>query len=290
MGLATYRIGPGIVGYDCYKTSVAVGGGGGGGSGGGGAGSSSQPTAAPTARPLNLTEIAYTSRGNSLYNPVATSLDGSILLSSYRTSVDGGNTWSSITGPPYDFFFAPRVAAAASANGSMLLWAQSPGYIFASSKANRTFATKLAGSPNVYWMSLGVSGDGATIIAGSIGPLYLSFDAGATFAPQASMGNRTWVSACVSTDGQTMLAAAEDGVLALSTDAGANFQDIAAARLGSQSRWKTVSCSGNGTVRKCDCVCGAQLNRFRVGFNKAAPLIVIRTHLCGPSLAFFRCW
>jgi hypothetical protein len=161
-------------------------------------------------------------------------------------STNAGSTWIASTAP-----IKAWASVASSADGQELIAADSEGALYMSTNGGALWASNEQ-SPVIIgnWKSLGCSGDGSTIIAGSAwlageaygGQISISTNSGATWNTTFSQGLLTCV-AC-SADGRTMavgLDAANPAPLTISTNSGLNWQ---AAPLGAVY---AIACSGDGT-------------------------------------------
>ena len=138
-------------------------------------------------------------------------------------------------------------AVAASADGSKLVAAVSPGNIFTSTNYGVGWGLKanLLGSLN--WSSVASSADGLKLVACvNGGQIYTSTDAGTNWTARTLAGVRNWTSVASSLDGTKLIAcaasAANAGVF-VSTDSGANWNP----GLTGNQNFTGVASSGNGS-------------------------------------------
>lgn len=148
------------------------------------------------------------------------------------------------TGRGQGFLPSQSWRVAISANGLRLAAAANSGYIFTSDDAGLTWVQRTsAGSLN--WLSLDVSDDGLTILAGSAGYLFTSADGGATWTQRTSLGSRNWTGVAVTPDGIKMAATASNFAVYTSVDSGETW--VQRMPDGANVReWQTISISADG--------------------------------------------
>lgn len=152
------------------------------------------------------------------------------------TSTDSGSTWTTRDTARI------WVSVASSADGNLLVAAESNGLLYTSSDSGLTW-TGRAASRN--WIHVASSADGSKLLAAvNNGSLYTSTDAGATWT--AREASREWRSVSSSADGIRLWAASNgfsnDGALYSSADGGATWSSRE-----SGLNWTTVTTNATGT-------------------------------------------
>jgi len=195
---------------------------------------------------------------NSAWSCVAMSSDGAKMVagleqgsgteSGFYTSVDYGVNWTVLQPAPVSW---SRLAM--SSDGRMLL-AVNAGRLYVSTDLGHTWNEQEPSTwPSEGWSCIAISSDGVGMLAGigggTTGPLYTSFNSGATWTlsqPAGPTVNKIWSGVAMSSDGTRMIAAAADGGLYTSSDSGKTWTER--RPIGSVVRpWGLVTISADST-------------------------------------------
>lgn len=173
-----------------------------------------------------------TSSGFSVWQSVATSANGSVLMVApdygyIQISYNGGNTWSQRTSTGVDYFYSLAMSQDAT---RMVSASYIYGNKFLSADAGQTWV-KRTEVFSTYIASLACNADCSTILAGaSPGTyrVYVSTNFGLNWTEQASLGAGGWKSVWSSNDGSRFFAASSGGIFR-SLNAGTNWTRMSSA-------------------------------------------------------------
>ena len=130
-------------------------------------------------------------------------------------------------------------AVAASADGTKLVAAVYGGQIATSTDSGMTWSS-LHG-PSGFWGSIASSANGVKLaLANRSGQIHISHDSGATWTPRAV--SAAWYSVASSADGSRLAAVVNGGQIYVSTDSGLNWTSRENNRA-----WRAVACSADAT-------------------------------------------
>ena len=183
------------------------------------------------------------SLGSQQWLAVASSEDGMTLLATdstdLYTSTDYGSTWT---------LPLPGItnwgALASSADGTKLVAAQEPGFIYISINSGLTW-TQQAAAGSSQWNSIASSADGSKLVALTFnGPGVYSSDSGATWTPVSATASLQRV--VCSTDGTHLAALSIDGVLYISNDSAVTWTQIPTAPRSADGM--VMAADGSGVV------------------------------------------
>ncbi|MGH8022051.1 MAG: WD40/YVTN/BNR-like repeat-containing protein, partial [Limisphaerales bacterium] len=167
----------------------------------------------------------------------AMSADGTALFAAVNGgyiyfSTNFGSTWSTIGSAQ------TWLSIACSSDGTQLIGGTSAGYVY----------TYLGGvqqtldHPGFPIASVASSANGSYLLAaGYGGDLYLSSNAGSSWAPVGSLGSAKWDAVALSADGGKMAAAVSNGTIYVSSNYGSSWQSHAPVR-----NWVSIASSSDG--------------------------------------------
>lgn len=221
------------------------------------------------AQAADWTSIACSASGTKMMATASAVSGGSVYFSD-----DSGQSWEAI-GPSTALW----QAAAMSADGTALFAAVNSGYIYLSTNFGSTWSTV---SSSQDWLSIACSSDATRLVGGTSsgyiytylggvqqtsyhpaipiesvassangsyllaasygGQLYMSSNAGSSWAAVGSLGSAKWDAVALSADGSKMAAAISNGTIYVSSNYGASWQSH-----GPTGNWVSIASSSDGS-------------------------------------------
>ena len=132
---------------------------------------------------------------------------------------------------------------ASSSDGTKLIAAVDPGYIYTSTDSGASWTARTAAGSRS-WRGMSSSSDGTKLAAGDYGGyIYTSTDSGASWTARTAAGSRSWRGMSSSSDGTKLAATVDGGRIYTSIDSGVNWTEQTATN----RNYRVITSSADGT-------------------------------------------